>query len=319
MTVLSSLADLVTPMAIRVAATLRIADHIAAGVTTAPALAERVKADPDALGRLLRHLVTRGVLADDGAGGFALTATGEELRDDELRGRLDMDGPLGRADISLVHLTHAVRTGTAAFPVLYGRQFWDDLSADPERTAEYATLMGVDVADWAPSIVDGFDWASLGQVVDVGGGNGTLLTAILQAHPDLRGTVVDLAGPVEEARATFADAGLADRAGAVVGSFFEPLPVTGAGGYLLCAITHDWDDDSARTILRRCAEAAGPDGRVFVVEKSASPDTRMDLLMLTYFGARERGLPELAALAESAGLRVVAVHPAGDTPIVELR
>src|SRR2546423_1596153 len=304
-------------MAIRVAATLRIADHIAAGVTTAPALAETVKPAPDALGRLLRHLVTKGVLADDRAGGFALTAVGEELRRES--GRLDMDDPLGRADISLVHLTHAVRTGTAAFPVLYGREFWDDLSADPERTAAYAKLMGVDAADWAPSIVEGFGWASLGHLVDVGGGNGTLLAAILTAHPALRGTVVDLAGPVEEARATFADAGLADRADAVVGSFFEPLPVTGAGGYLLCAITHDWDDDSARTILRRCAEAAGSGGRVFVVEKSASPDTGMDLLMLAYFGARERGLTGLAALAQSAGLRVVAVHPAGDTPIVELR
>src|SRR2546423_13481286 len=136
-------------MAIRVAATLRIADHIAAGVTTAPALAETETAAPDALGRLLRLLVTKGVLADDRVGGFALTAVGEELRRES--GRLDMDGPLGRADISLVHLTHAVRTRTAALPLPYGREVWDDLSAPPERTARHAAPLGVGAAHRAPS------------------------------------------------------------------------------------------------------------------------------------------------------------------------
>jgi hypothetical protein len=107
----------------------------------------------------------------------------------------------------------------------------------------------------------------------------------------------------------------------VAGSFFDPLP-PGAGGYLLSAIIHDWNDDSARIILRRCGEAAGQRGKVFVVEKigadGESTNTRMDLRMLAYFGGKERGLAEFTALAESAGLRVVAVHPAGATPIVEL-
>jgi predicted transcriptional regulator len=312
-------------MAVRVAATLRIADHIAGGVTTAPKLAEAVTVDADVLDRVLRHLATVGVLDRDASGGYALTAKGERLRADHpggLHSRLDIEGPLGRADLSLVHLMHSVRTGAAAFPVLYGREFWDDLSADPARTASYAALMGVDATDWAPAIVAGYDWAALGHVVDVGGGNGSMLTALLRGHPNLRGTVVDLPGPVEAARATFAAAGLADRADAVVGSFFDRLP-TGPGSYLLCAIVHDWDDESARTILRRCAEAAGVGGRVFVIERMGldgeSPSTDMDLRMLAYFGARERGLAALVALAGSAGLKLAAAHPAGDTPVVEFR
>jgi predicted O-methyltransferase YrrM len=158
-------------------------------------------------------------------------------------------------------------------------------------------------------------------VVDVGGGNGDLLTAMLRAYPALRGTVFDLPDTAETARKALAAAGLADRGDVVSGSFFDPLS-PGAGGYLLSAILHDWDDDAARAILRRCAEAAGTDGAVFVVEKigtdGESLRTGMDLRMLAYFGGRERGVAELTALAETAGLRVVAVHPAGSLAVVEL-
>jgi O-methyltransferase len=114
---------------------------------------------------------------------------------------------------------------------------------------------------------------------------------------------------------------LAGRADAVAGSFFDPLP-KGAGGYLLCAVLHDWGDEPARAILRRCAEAAGTaGGRVFVVEKLATetdPRTEMDLRVLAWFGGRERSVTELTALAAAAGLLVAAVHPAGATPVVEL-
>ena len=182
--------------------------------------------------------------------------------------------------------------------------------------------MGVDVSADAPEIAAGYDWGALGHLVDVGGGNGTLLAAILRHHPTLRGTVFDLPATAEAARTALASAGLADRADVVGGSFFEPLP-PGAGGYLLSAIVHDWDDASARTILSRCAEAAGQAGAVFVVEKigadGASLRTGMDLRMLLYFGGKERSVDQLAALAAEAGLRLVAVHAAGPMAIVELR
>jgi hypothetical protein len=100
---------------------------------------------------------------------------------------------------------------------------------------------------------------------------------------------------------------------AVAGSFFDPLP-PGAGGYLVCAVLRDWDDGSARAILRRCAQAAGTDGRVFVVEKFVTDTdhrTEMDLRVLAYFGGRERGIVELTSLAAPAGLRVATVHSAG--------
>ena len=318
------MADLVTPMAVRVAATLRIADHIAGGVHTAPDLAKAADADADTLDRLLRHLTALGVLSRSESGQYELTELGDALRDDHpfgMRARLDIDGGVGRAELSFVQLLHSVRTGEAAFPAQFGRDFWEELATDPVRSAVFDTEMGADVTAWAPAIISAYDWGSLGHVVDVGGGNGSLLIALLAAHPTLRGTVVDLPNTAEGARKAFAAAGLADRTDAVAGSFFDSLPA-GFGGYLLTAIVHDWGDEPARTILRRCAEATGTGGSVFVIEKigidGVAPNTEMDLRLLAYMGGRERDLGELTALIESSGCRVVAVHPAGAIQIVEV-
>jgi hypothetical protein len=319
-----SMADLVTPMAVRVAATLRIADRVAQGLRTAPELAAAVDADRDALDRLLRHLTTVGVLHRDGSGRYGLTSLGVVLRDDHpdgVRAVLDLEGAVGRADLCFIELLHVVRTGEPGFPVLFGRQFWDDVTADPARSASFAKQMAADVAEWAPHILSACDWGSLGHLVDVGGGNGTLLIALLRAHPALTGTVVDLPDTAEAARTALSAAGLGERGAAVAGSFFDPLP-PGAGGYLLCAVLHNWDDDAAEAILRRCAEGAGADGAVFVAEKiggdGESLQTVMDLRALAYFGGRERGVADLTALAARSGLSVAAVHPAGPLAVVEL-
>ncbi|MFD7667413.1 methyltransferase [Streptomyces sp. NPDC059788] len=319
-----AIADLVTPMAVRVAATLRVADRLADGVRTVPELAAATGADAGVLERVLRHLVTVEVFSRDGEGRYGLLPRGEELRDGHPSGArrmLDVESGIGRADLAFVALPHSVRTGEAAFPQQFGRSFWDDLRADPERAADYDAQMGVDVARWAEAVVPAFDWGSLERIVDVGGGNGTFLAALLTAHPELRGTVFDQPETVRAARATLAAAGLADRADAVAGDFFQALPA-GADGYVLSAVLHDWDDEAARAILRRCAEAAGARGRVLVVERvgadGESVHTGMDLRVLVYFGARERGVTELTALADGAGLRVAGVHRAGELAVVEM-
>jgi hypothetical protein len=319
-------ADLVTPMAIRVAATLRLADHIAAGRRTTDALAAVVDADRDALGRLLAHLVTAGVLSRAESGTFGLTALGEQLRDDDpdgVRRWIDLEGAIGRAELCFVELLHTVRTGEPAFPRRFGRSFWDDLSADSGRAASFDALMGARLVADAPALAAAYPWGTLGHVVDVGGGNASLLIAILRAHGDLRGTVVDLAGPVSRAEQAVASAGLGHRAGTRVGSFFDALPA-GAGGYLLSGVLHDWDDEDALRILRRCADAASGNGRILVVDhigdtRAGIPDTEGDLRMLCYVRGRERSLDELGELASSAGLKVSSVRPAGSRWIVELR
>ncbi|HEX7659857.1 MAG TPA: methyltransferase [Pseudonocardiaceae bacterium] len=317
-------ADLVTPMAVRVAATLRLADHIAAGTRTAEALAQAVDADPDALGRVLRHLVTAGVLSRDDTGGYRLTGLGEQLRDDHpdgIRVWLDLESAVGRADLCFVQLLHTVRTGEPAFPRQFGLPFWEDLSADPERGASFDALMGARLAADAPLVVAAYPWDTLGHVIDVGGGNASLLIAILRAHDNLRGTVIDLAGPVARAEQAIVSASLDQRAGTRVGSFFDPLP-TGAGGYVLSGILCDWDDEHALSILRRCAEAASETGKVLVVDhvndERDDTFTEGDLRMLCFVRGRQRSLNQLGELAGSAGLEVGSVTPAGSRSVVEL-
>jgi hypothetical protein len=174
----------------------------------------------------------------------------------------------------------------------------------------------------APAIAAAYPWDTLGHVVDVGGGNGSLLISLLRAHAGLRGTVVDLAGPVARAREAIVAAGLADRADARVGSFFDALPA-GAGGYLLSGVLHDWEDADAVRILARCAAAAAGTGKVLVVEDAVgddqAPHTEGDLRMLCYVRGRDRTRDQLRELAASAGLEAGPVTPVGTRFLTELR
>lgn len=324
-----AMADLFTPMAVRVAATLRLADHIADGADTLTALTERTGCDGDALGRLVDHLIVIGVLRRREVDSLSLTDLGEQLRDGHAgngRAWLDIEGPVGRAELSALRLLDAVRTGQPAFPVLYGSGFWEDLAARPALAETFDALMATQLRAELDEIIAGYEWSTLAHLVDVGGGNGTQLAAILAAHPGLRGTLVELAGPAETAGPLLAAAGVAERCEIVTGSFFEPLPA-GADGYLLSGVLHDWDDERALRILRRCADAAPTTGRVLVIEEGLFDDeagsglrTEMNLRMLAYTGGRERTLVELEQLALAAGLRVAAVHHATrHRAIVDLR
>ncbi|MFD6950243.1 methyltransferase [Nocardiopsis sp. TSRI0078] len=320
---LHALADLATPMAIRVAATLRLADHIGEGTDTTEQIADATSTDSGTLDRLLRHLCSVGVLRRLEPCRYAITEKGDCLRDDHpsgLRARLDTEGAEGHADLSLLELGHSVRTGEPAFDKRYGAPFWEHLAEDPELADGFHQRMGAAVQREAEAIATSYDWSSLDRVVDVGGGDGTLLTALLRAHPRLRGTVLDLPGTAERARNVLAGAGVADRSEFVAGSFFDPLP-TGADGYVLSAIIHNWGDTESVTLLRRCAEAAGECGRVFVIERigpdGTAASTGTDLRMIAYFGGRERDEVEISDLADLSGLRKVARHPASACTILE--
>lgn len=308
-----ALADLMTPMSIRVAATLRIADHIEAGRTDIDALAPACSADAAALDRLMRHLCTVGVLARDDLGRYRLTDTGHELRSDHPGGRrpwLDIHGGVGRGDLCFVDLLHTVQTGEPAYPVRYGSGFWEDLERNDELSASFDELMNhhVSLDNTHQGVAESFPWQTVSWMVDVGGGSGALALHLVRQFPGLRATVLDRAGPAGRAETQIAAAGLGDRTDVVVGDFFDPLPRR-ADVYVLSAILHDWDDLRATKILRRCRQALGPDGAVLVVEAVGTGGeqvgTGMDMRMLAYSGGRERGVAGLAALGSAAGLQVV--------------
>lgn len=306
---LMRLADMLAPMAVRVAASLRLADHIAAGHATVAELATAAGADREALRRLLRFLVARGLFERVGDR-YQLTPMSSLLladHPDQLRARFDLSGPVARGDMCFTDLLHTVRTGEPAYPVTYGSTFWDDLDTDPELGAKFGEMMAATVS--RSRIESRYDWSGVGHLVDVGGGTGELISQVLRAHPGIRGTIVDLPATAARARAAMAERGLADRCDVVAGSFFEPLPA-GADVYLLCKVLHDWDDERAREILRRCAEAAGRSGRVLILEmvltgaENEPQFTYLDLHMLAYFGGKERTLAEYEDLAAATGLRL---------------
>jgi 2,7-dihydroxy-5-methyl-1-naphthoate 7-O-methyltransferase len=302
-----ALIDLCTPWCIHVVATLRIADHIAAGLTRIDDLALASRCDADSLGRVLRHLVGKGVFEEPEAGRFALNEPARELLESALRPGLDLDGIGGRMAYSWGSLLAAVRTGAPAYHTVFGRPFWEDLQAHPEVAASFDALMGpAGHGAPDPEVLINNDWGSVDTVVDVGGGTGSLLAAILCARPNVRGTLVDLPSTVARSAETFQAAGVAERVTAVGQSFFDPLP-SGADLYLLKNVLGDWPDREAIALLHRCALAAQPGGRVIVLG-GVSPDEGSgpspELLMMVLVGGKNRSLTEFRELARKAGLEV---------------
>jgi SAM-dependent methyltransferase len=303
-----SLCDLCTPWCIHVAATLRIADHIAAGNTEIGKLAAVAGADRDSLYRVLRHLVSKGVFEEPVRGQFALNDAARGLLDDGARLGLDLNMIGGRMAHAWGTMLSAVRKGKPAYDEFFGRGFWEDLDAHPDVAESFDALMGP--GHGTPDgqvLVDPADWAAIRTVVDVGGGTGALLAEVLRARPEVRGTLVDLPRVVARSAEVFRAAGVSERVTTVGQSFFDPLPA-GADLYILKSVLGDWPDREATAILKRCAEAARPGGRV-VVFTNAGPgeEASPELLMMVLLGGRERTLEELGAMAREAGLEVKAV------------
>jgi hypothetical protein len=316
-------ADLVTPMAIRVAATLRLADLMAGGAEHVDELAEQTGGDADALGRLLRHLTCRGVFCEPSPGRFALNETADLLRADNpsgMRTWFDLDGFGGRMDLAFTELMHTVRTGQPAWEAVFGAPFWNYLAADPAMAASFdATMAG---SHRTTAAATGYDWSGVRHVVDVGGGAGALVAEVLRANAGIRATLVDLPDTVARGRQFLAERGLDGRCEFAGQSFFDPLPA-GGDAYLLSCVLHDWGDEPATAILRRCTEAAGETGRVIIIEShgTAGDDpgmfAEMDLRMLVLCGGHERSVDDYGRLATAAGLATADVRttPSGHVVI----
>jgi hypothetical protein len=301
------LLDLITPMAIRVVATLRIPDLIAEGVLTPSALAARTGADPDALRRVLRYLAARGIFEERPAGQLALTELSRVLLDDHptaSRSWIDLDGFGGTMDRACFDLLAAVKR-----PPVAERARPADAVA-----SSYDSVMEAQSRTQAPAIVAAFDWSGVNHVVDLGGGTGTLLIELLRDRRDIGGTLVELPTAAERARANVALAGLVDRCEVLTGDLFEVTPA-GADVYVLKLVLHALDDAHATRALRLCREAGAPGARVLVIERTVEPGddrsqfTAMDLRMLVLGHGRERTLDEFAELAGKAGFRLAAAQP----------
>ncbi|MDH6129121.1 methyltransferase [Kitasatospora sp. GP82] len=292
---------------------LGILDAVADGPRTAEQLIETTGAHPRSLRRLLYAAVKAGVLFLD-ADGYRATPVAAHF------GPLsDMHAapPVWRA---WEVLEQSVRTGRSAFDIANGAPLFDHFRNDPKLAAVFHAAMTAGSDVQYPAIVKHFDFARFRNVVDVGGGRGTLLAAVLGAGSGLRGTVFDTANGVVETAGVLAEAGVDDRCDIAVGSFFESVP-EGGDAYLLKNILHDWNDEECVQILGNIRKVLPEDGRVVVFTSVLSeggddedPAEALgaaisDIEMLVMTTGRERTLTEYRRLFDSAGLELTATTP----------
>jgi SAM-dependent methyltransferase len=299
--------------AVSTAAALGLADRLAAGPRTAEDLAREIEAQAPTLARLLDFLVGLGLCTRTPDGAYALTANGAALRSDAL-------GPfaafLGGPEFwdPWSRLRDVLREGgPGAYERAHGATLYADLAARPAAAQAYDAAIDAFTRTQAEALCGAVDLSAVRTLADIGGGRGTALVCVLARWPHLRGILFDLPHVVADAQPRL-DAACPGRVEVRAGDFTERVP-QGADAYLLKGILHNWDDEGAAALLRRCAEALPPGGRLLAIEPILAPDERMDaarmldLEMLVLTGGRQRRKPELRRLFHGAGLTLDRVQP----------
>jgi hypothetical protein len=309
--------------AIHGAAKLGLADLVAGGPKSVAELAEATKTDAASLGRLLRALSSLGIFTEDGPGWYRQTSLSETLRTDHPQSIRRWAMMLGARFVwePCGELHEAIRTGRPAFELVHHAPFFKYLAEHPNDAAVFNAAMS-SLPAYIAALVEAYDFSRFERIVDVGGGHGAKLLAILSANARLRGTLYDLPAVVAGAH-DVRGGDVGDRYEIVGGDFFEGIPA-GADAYLLSGIIHDWDDESAVKILSNCRRAIRPDGSLLLVETVLTPSSDpsralMDVLMMVLTGGRERTEAEFASLLRRAGFALTQVIPTTGSSILESR
>jgi hypothetical protein len=299
-----------------VVARLDVADRLKAGPKTSTELASETGAHAPSLYRVMRALSSLGLFSEDERGRFSTTRLGRVLeRDapDSIHPMALMVGAEWHWE-SWGRLLHTVQTGETAFGHVYGSEAYEYFARHPTDGAVFNAHIEA-YARQAARAAAAYDFGGARTVVDVGGGYGTVLTAVLRANPELRGVLFDQPEVIEAASPRIAESGLAGRCELVAGSFFDAVP-EGGDVYLLSSIVHNWDDDRAIEIMRRCRRAMNGAGRLLLVELVLPLGNRpadgklLDLQMMVLFpGGRERTPNEYRALLAAAGFRLTRIIP----------
>jgi hypothetical protein len=286
--------------ALGIVSDLGIPQKLVGGPRSVAELAEECGADPDTLHRLLRALASDGIFAEDEPGVFRNSEVSEQLLRSGWAAFAHFFGGVWHQAAGSLDAS-----GKAAWPQLHRTDFWSWLAAHPDERAFFDIAMEQGKEQRAERF-DRVDWRDGETVVDVGGGNGSLLTALLERQPGLRGIVFDLPETVRD------EAALGDRIRFVEGSFFERVPEGDV--YLLSTILHDWNDESAAAILRTIRTGAPPHARLILFEAVVPEGNEpgggkwLDLLMLALFAGRERDVAQWRELLEGNGFEPTSIE-----------
>lgn len=314
-------AALVT-QAIGVAAKLGLADFVAHGARSAHDLAAETQTHAPSLERLLRALTTVGVFVEERTGWFGQSAFSDVLRTDHPQSVRPRALMLSTDFVwrATGQLEAAVRSGEPVFAPLFGRPFFDYMAAHGDASDIFDAGVEALPASVA-TLCRAYDFSRMARIVDVGGGRGALLAAILAQYPLARGVLCDL--PATVARPSASLRALGARVDIVAADFFDVLP-TGADCYILSRVIHDWDDAAATKILRACHRAMPAHGVLLVIDTvltSTLVPARafMDVLMMVLTGGRERTETELCSLVAGAELAVTRTIVTAGASIFECR
>ncbi len=317
--------------ALYIASRLKLADLVHDGAVTSTELAARTNKDAKSLYRVIRLLASAGVFAIDADERISLTPLSETLLS-------DAQGSLGAWAISQIGddpfrawggLMHSVSTGEVAFDHVYGQDCWQYRAEHPDSARDFDEGMVGFISTHDNAVIASYPFAELKSVVDIGGGEGKLLTALLAANPHMKGVLFEQARVIEKARRRIAAAAMASRCEAVAGDFFAAIP-RGGDAYILSRVLHDWEDARAMEILQNCRAAMAPGARLLLIERvvpariEPTPAMRAiaasDVHMMVMNGGQERTEAHYRALLEAAGLTLTRIVPAGSVmSVVEAR
>jgi len=315
---------------VHTAAHLGVCDLLADGPKTAAALAHATDTSTGPLLRLLRALASLGLLEDLGCDGFGLTALGSQLRSNAPGSMRNVALMFGgdRAWRSWGELPHSVKTGESGTRRIYGVGTFEYLAANPDQAVIFNKAMAENTRRFTQALIAAYDFSQFRKIIDVGGGNGALIAAIVAANPDIRGVVFDLPRGNAEASQNLADAGVAASCEVIAGDFFRSVP-EGADAYILKHIIHDWDDEQSVAILKNCRDAMHPASKVVLLERvlpekmeATAANLRMamaDINMLAMPGGQERTTQEYRNLLTEAGLSITQILaiPGLDIGVIE--
>ncbi|RZQ61078.1 methyltransferase [Amycolatopsis suaedae] len=321
---LTEMADYTVPFALRAVCDLAVADHLGDGPVPVADLARATGTHARSLLRVLRALACRGVFSEVEPEVFALTPLAEPLRSDHPRS-LRAAYPLLAPDIQAwARFDHSVRTGAAAFDAAHGTDYWSYLQRHPADSARFDASQRAVTAREIKVLLPAYDWGCFGTLVDVGGGNGAFLSAVLQRHPDLRGVLFDQPHVVSGAGPVLHERGVTARCTVVGGDFLTAVP-PGGDGYLIKRALYDLGDGDAEAVLTAIRAAIRPGGRLLIVEPVVEPGDEFDwgklydLLLLTMRGGGSRTEGQHRELLAATGFELLRVIRTKSLPIVEAR
>jgi O-methyltransferase/methyltransferase family protein len=303
--------------ALRASVELGVADLLVAGPMTARDMAAATGTHEAWLTRLLRYLDAFGIVSEDPSGRFGPTPRSDLLRRDHPRSlrptAIFLSEPWFQEPYA--HLAVAMQSAQAPFEAVHAAPVWQYLTAHSDRAALVSEALATLRAQRDAAVVEVCDLAGVGTVVDVAGGYGNLLAALLQSYPSMHGVLFDMPSVVSRAASTLEESGVSCRCSLVGGDMFAAVP-RGGDVYVLANVIHDWGDDESVEILTNCHQSMDGRGRLILVEQVVVPGAMRrsiasaDLRMMATFGdARQRTEAEFRTLLERSKFRVTRIVP----------